>query len=228
MEIFFKDIIILHTCAKNYNHDVQFLRYGVKQTEYFVISDHFLPFYPSPLMYPKFWKKKKKMYGDIIIFHMCTMNDNHMMYGSWDMEHVGQNFLSFWSVFCASTTPKTWNIKILKNWKTLRDIIVWHMCTIGNNHMMYGSWDKELTEFFVIFLPFTPLSMVYTFESQGRGRQKKDRKTSGYYCLLSRGTDFFSTPALASALKEFFVTKCFKTLLLLVILLWLSHFMNWV
>ena len=27
----------------------------------------------------------KKAHGDIIILHMCTKNDDHMMYRSWDM-----------------------------------------------------------------------------------------------------------------------------------------------
>ena len=34
----------------------------------------------------------KKTPGDIIILHMRTTNDNHMVYGSWDMGHDGQNF----------------------------------------------------------------------------------------------------------------------------------------
>ena len=29
----------------------------------------------------------KKMPGDIIIFHMCTKNNDHMMYSSWNMMH---------------------------------------------------------------------------------------------------------------------------------------------
>ena len=31
---------------------------------------------------------------------MCTTNDIHMMYGSWDMECDRQNFMSFWTIFC--------------------------------------------------------------------------------------------------------------------------------
>ena len=33
-------------------------------------------------------KKKKKTLGDII-FHTCTPNYGHMMYGSWDKVHNG-------------------------------------------------------------------------------------------------------------------------------------------
>ena len=81
----------------------------------FVILERFLPFYPPNN--PKnqnFEKKTKKFPEDIIILHRCTINDNHMMYGSWDIECDGQNFLSFWTVFCLEKVL-TRKIKILKN-----------------------------------------------------------------------------------------------------------------
>ena len=31
---------------------------------------------------------------------MCTINDNHMMYGSWVMKCNKQNFLLIWTIFC--------------------------------------------------------------------------------------------------------------------------------
>ena len=31
------------------------------------------------------------MPGDIIILHICTINENHMMHDYWDMEHEEQN-----------------------------------------------------------------------------------------------------------------------------------------
>ena len=55
----------------------------------------FLPFYLPHNSENKVLKKQKKKPGDIIISHMCNINDYHMTYGSWDMEHDGQNFLSF-------------------------------------------------------------------------------------------------------------------------------------
>ena len=63
-----------------------------KLLPFFII---FCPFTPWKPKKSKSWKneKKKKMPGDIIISHMCTLNDSHMMYGSWDMECNGQNFL---------------------------------------------------------------------------------------------------------------------------------------
>ena len=57
----------------------------------------------------------KKTPTDIIILLKCTINDNHMMYGSWVMEWNRQNFLSFWTIFCPFTPLTTQKIKILKN-----------------------------------------------------------------------------------------------------------------
>ena len=59
----------------------------------------------------------KKIAGDIIILHMCTKNHNNAMYGSWEMERDGQNFLSFWTVLCPFTHLTTKKFKILKNWQ---------------------------------------------------------------------------------------------------------------
>ena len=71
--------------------------------------------------------------------------------------------LSFWAIFYPFNPLATRKIKILKNWKkTPEDIIIFHMCTINYNHMMYGSWDieRDRQNFFVIldnFLPIYPL-----------------------------------------------------------------------
>ena len=86
---------------------------------------HFGPFFallPLPPDKPKNqnFEKLKKTPGDIINLHMYTINDNHMMYVSWDMKCDGQDFLSFWTVFCLFTPLITQNIKILKNEKNTR------------------------------------------------------------------------------------------------------------
>ena len=86
------------------------------------IFSHLGPFYallpPNNLENQNFEKmKKKKTTGDIIILQKCTINDNHMMYDSWDMKRDRQIFLSFWAIFCPSTPVTTQKIKILKKWK---------------------------------------------------------------------------------------------------------------
>ena len=60
----------------------------------------------------------KKKPGDIIILHFCITNDDHMMYGFWDMEHDRQIFCHF-GLFFALLTRK---IKILKKWKKFLEI----------------------------------------------------------------------------------------------------------
>ena len=83
----------------------------------------------------------------IIILHMCTINDSCMKYGLyevWDMECNRHNFFVILDHFFAllpPNNPKNQNFE--KNEKNLRDIIILNMCTINDNHMMYGSWDTE-------------------------------------------------------------------------------------
>ena len=52
-----------------------------------------------------------------IILHICTIHNNPMMYGSWDMKCGRKNFLSFWTIFCPFTSLllKTWKSKFWKN-----------------------------------------------------------------------------------------------------------------
>ena len=80
------------------SYDVWFLIYWVQQTDFFVILDHFFPFYPPNKLKNQNFEKMKKMSGDTIILHRSTISDNYMMYGSWDMAKDRQNFASFWTV----------------------------------------------------------------------------------------------------------------------------------
>ena len=71
-----------------------------------IILCHFSPFllfYPTNNLKNQNLEKMKKALGDIIILHMCTINDNHIMYVSWDMERKGHNLQSFWTIFCSFT-----------------------------------------------------------------------------------------------------------------------------
>ena len=124
------------------------------------------------------FEKMKKYPRDIIIFHMCTINANHMMYGSWDIDHDGQNFLLFWTIFCPFTLQRTQKIKILKKCKKKKkpgDIIILHKCVINGNHMMYGSWDMKHDgqNFFVILDYFLPFYLTNNLKNQNLGKVKK-------------------------------------------------------
>ena len=83
---------------------------------------HFGPYFPfnhaCPPNKPKNqnFEKIKKFPGNIIL-HMCNINDNHMIYGSWDTECLGQNFSSFCTIFCPFTLPPPRKIRKIKIWK---------------------------------------------------------------------------------------------------------------
>ena len=87
MKKFAGDIIILHMCTKNHNHmvpeirsdtDIIFCRFG----PFFAL----LPPHPQPLTIPKIkiLKKNEKKHLEILSFYTynCTINENHMIYGS--------------------------------------------------------------------------------------------------------------------------------------------------
>ena len=101
-----QDSILLHNCTINEDHDVWFLRYRVWcETQNSLTFGLFFPFYtppppPTPTTHQnKISKKWKKRLSYIIILHMCTINDDHMMYGSWDMVRDRQIFFSCWAIF---------------------------------------------------------------------------------------------------------------------------------
>ena len=78
---------------------------------FFSFAAIFWPF--SPLPYP----------GDIIILHICTINNNHVMYDSWSMQCNRHDYLSFWTIFC----------------------------------LRYGACDRQnVFSFWTIFCPFNP------------------------------------------------------------------------
>ena len=90
---------ITHVYHKWRSFDVCFLKYKAQQTEFFLILDHVLLFYPPKnLKNQSFEKMKKKQTPEhIIILHLQSTNDDHMMYGSWNMSET--KFLSFWTIF---------------------------------------------------------------------------------------------------------------------------------
>ena len=76
-----------HVYHKWRSYDVWFQGYKARQSKFFVILGHFLPLTLLTNWKIRILKKSKKPTEDIVILHLCTTNDNHMTYGSWDMEH---------------------------------------------------------------------------------------------------------------------------------------------
>ena len=126
-----------------------------------VILDSFLPFYPPKKTKNQNFEKMKQPPGDIIILHMCNINDNHMMYGSRDMERDRQNHLSFWTIVYRHNITKN---QILKNWKNAWRYHYFTQVHQNHDHMLYSSWDmtpngcKCYFSFWATFCPFTSLT----------------------------------------------------------------------
>ena len=154
--------IILHMCTKNQLYEVRFLKYGAQRTDFFVILDHLLLFYPPNNLQSQNFQEIKKASRATTILQVCTINGNHMMYASWDLVGERRNFLRLWTVFCPFNSLPTQKIKILKKWiKKPGDIIILRICTINDNHMTYASWDMErqttrFLSFWTVFYPFPP------------------------------------------------------------------------
>ena len=151
-------IIILHTCTINDNH-MMYSSWDMKydRQNFLSLWTVFLPFYypnnPKNQNFEKKWNKSLQ----ILSFYTCTINGNHITYCSWDMKHDGQNFLSFWTVFChfTSVNPKNQNFEKLK--KRPEDIIILHMHAAINENQMYCSWNVEHDRLFCHFGPFFAL-----------------------------------------------------------------------
>ena len=61
------------------------------------------------------FEKMKKPPGDIITLHICTINDNHMMYGCWDMGHDRIfDILDLFLPFYTPNNPKNENLEKMK------------------------------------------------------------------------------------------------------------------
>ena len=72
------DVIILHMCTKNQNHDLMIPEiWNAADIVFCHFGLFFAPLQPRKL---KFWKnEKKKSTGNIILLHICTINEDHMM-----------------------------------------------------------------------------------------------------------------------------------------------------
>ena len=121
-----------------------------KLLSFWVLFCRFLPLTNQKIKILKKWKKTPR---DIIILHLSTTNDNHIMYGFWDMKFIRQNLFSFWTTFCPFTEKS-------KFWKRKPgDIISLHVCTTNDNHMVYGSLDIRCNRqnfSWTIFCPVKP------------------------------------------------------------------------
>ena len=171
------------------SYNVWFLRYGAQQTEFFVILDRFLPFYPltnSKIKILKKWKKRL----EISLFYTCVPQ-KWQSCDVWFLRYGAQRtkFLSFWIVFCLFTALTTQKIKILKKWKNTWRYHHFTHVYHNDNHMMYGSWDMEcdriFLSFWTVFCPFTTLRTQKTkiLKKWKKNKTKHMEILSFYTCV---------------------------------------------
>ena len=133
-----------------------------------IIFCHFRPFFALlPHYRPQKLKlgKNVKTPGDIMLSHMCTINQDHMMYGSWDIVCKGQSFFVIFGHFYSLTLLTTQKIQILRKIKkTPWDIIIFHFSTTNDYYMRRnGFWDikhdrQKFLLFQATFCRFNPLT----------------------------------------------------------------------
>ena len=113
------------------------------ETEFFHILDHFWSFYPlTPLPPPRLNNPKNQNFEKMrkVPRKKCTINGNHMIYGSWDINCNRQIFLSSWAIFCHFTPLTAQKRRFQKIKKAAGDIIILHKCTKNHDHILYCSW----------------------------------------------------------------------------------------
>ena len=121
---------------------------------------HFIILDRSDLKNQNFEKIKKNSFRYIILL-MYTINDNHVMYGSWYMEHNRQNFLSFLDHFLhfyPHNNPENQNFEIMKKKKASQHIIILQISTVITIMwcMVPEIWCVT-DEIFCYFRPFSAL-----------------------------------------------------------------------
>ena len=76
--------------------------------------------------------------------------------------------------FCPFIHLAIWKIKILIKWKMPGDMIILHICTINENHMMCASWCRECEKIFSYFGPFFALLPPNNPQNQNFEKIKKN------------------------------------------------------
>ena len=116
----------------------------MQRTEFLVILDQFLPFYPPNNLRNQNFEKLKKTPRDIIL-QMCTINDGPVIWCMvpeiWSTTDKIFCHFGLFFAFLPLNNPKNQNF--VKMEKPPGDIIILHRCDLNENHMMYSFWDTE-------------------------------------------------------------------------------------
>ena len=115
---------------------------------------------------------------------MCTLNNNHMMYGSWDIQRGRQNFFVILNYFLPFNLPddlKNQNFEKMR--KTPGDIIILQNCIKNHTLLVAGKgtvkrcFKMELTAYFCRWYVTSLLLQVnrsWTHFTQGNKKEEKN------------------------------------------------------
>ena len=141
----------------------------------------------------------EKAPGDIIILQVCTIIENHMIYGSCCSMRDRQNFLSFSAISCPFTPLSTQKIKILKKWKIFLEVLSFY--TSVSKIMIICYTVSEMVcdgcnfyfSILAIFCPFTPLT-IWKIKIKKKKKKKKRLEVSFYTCIPNIMTTWSTVP----------------------------------
>ena len=133
--------------------------------------DRFLPFYPLTTQKIKILKKAP---GDIIILHMCSINDNHVIMVPQTWSTTDRIFCHFGLFFVLLPPNNSKNQNFTEIKKAPGDIIIFHMCSINDNHViMFPQTWSTTDRIFCHFGPFFVLLPPNNQKNQNFAKMKK-------------------------------------------------------
>ena len=137
----------------------------------------FYPFSPPDNQESQNFEKLKKPPADIIILHICTINNNHMMYGSWGIERDRQNFFIL-DHLLPFYPNRHYGPRKSKFWKNERN--TWRYHHFIKVYTKWQSYDVSFlryqtwwTEFFAILDHFLPFYSPNNPKNQNFKKMKK-------------------------------------------------------
>ena len=119
---------------------------------------------------------------------MWTINQDHMMYGSWDIKFFV--ILGYFLTFDPPNNPE------IQNFEKIKKIIILHISSINENHdvwfLRYGAWQTESFLILDHFLPFyTPPPSNNPWQPEIWKNQKNEKtvwryETSSFYTSVPK------------------------------------------
>ena len=151
---------------KNQSNDVWLLRYGKQD----MIFCHFRPL-TQKLKFGKNVKNAWRYYP--FTHYMCTINQDHMMYGSWDIKCKGQRLCHYGPFFALwpSQQPKKSKLKKKKAWRYYYFTLVYHKW--WSYDVWFLRYQARQTEFSIILGYFLSFYSPNNPENQNFEKMKK-------------------------------------------------------